>query len=87
MRLNCVELLEETSKKLPHKTAFVDACSSITFEELRHNSILLSHKVPQGVIGQPILIYLPKDIKSIITIFGILYSGNFYVPIDINSPS
>ena len=86
MRHNIVELLEETYQIFPNKTAFVDAWSSITFEELRYNSIVLSKKVPEGVINQPILVFLPKDLKSTIAIFGILYSGNFYVPIDINSP-
>lgn len=86
MPYNIVELLEKTSQDFPNKTAFVDASSSITFEELRHNSILLSKKIPECVTNQPILVFLPKDIKSTVAIFGILYSENFYVPIDINSP-
>lgn len=87
MGQNCIELLEETYIKFKDKTAFVDARSSITFSELRNNSIVLSYKIPAHIIDQPILIYLPKSIESIISIFGILYSGNFYVPVDINLPA
>ena len=87
MGQNCIELLEATYKKFKDKTAFVDARSSITFAELRNKSIVLSNKVATHIINQPILIYLPKSIESIISIFAILYSGNFYVPVDINLPA
>lgn len=87
MYRNCVEFLDESSAKFPQKVAFIDAKASITFQELRNHSLILSQRIPKNLSNKPILIFLPKDIKAIIAIFGTLYSENFYVPIDIKSPS
>ena len=87
MELNCAKFLDKTSSKFPDKIAFIDASSFITFQELRNNSLLLKQKISDDVSNQPILIFLPKEIKAIVAIFGVLYSGNFYVPIDVKLPA
>lgn len=81
--------LEETAKRLPDKVAFFDNEKEITFSQLRENAIDLAFHVKEWVKGNrnPILVYLPKTVDSIVAFMGILYSGNFYTPTDVRFPA
>lgn len=81
--------LEETAQRLPDKVAFFDANNEITFSELRRKSIDLGFHIQSYIEGRrnPVLVYLPKTIESIVGFMGILYSGNFYTPTDIRFPA
>ena len=35
----------------------------------------------------PVIVYMPKSVKCVVSYMGILYSGNPYVPVDNNMPS
>jgi amino acid adenylation domain-containing protein len=39
-----------------------------------------------NVHNSPIAVFLPKGINAISAFIGILYSGNYYVPLDVSSP-
>ncbi|MDK2977655.1 MAG: D-alanine--poly(phosphoribitol) ligase subunit 1 [Bacteroidales bacterium] len=85
MIVNTVEYLEITAKKNPENIAFYDEDSQITFEQLRDTSKRVGSKIIQlldGVRNVPVAILTDRNIKSIISYFGVLYSGNFYVPIN-----
>ena len=80
--------LEETARRLPNKVAFFDIEKEITFMELRNSSIDLGLYIKSQLCNRcnPILIYLPKTVDSIVAFMGVLYSGNFYTPTDIRFP-
>ena len=88
MRTSVLSYLEETAEKMPDKVAFFDVEHEITFSELRKKSIDLSIYINENLKGRnnPVLVYLPKTIESIVVFMGILYSGNFYTPTDIRFP-
>ena len=88
MRTSVLSYLEESAKKLPDKVAFFDEKREITFSELKRKSVVLGRYIKAQLSGRrnPILVYLPKDVSSIIAFMGILYSGNFYTPTDIRFP-
>lgn len=89
MRSAVLSYLEESAVKYRDKTAFFDEKSEITFHDLRSRALSLASYIKSRVDGNrnPILVYLPKEIESIVAFMGILYSGNFYTPTDIRFPA
>lgn len=86
---NAVCLLEQAAEKFGNKTVFEDKDGAISFSELRQKSRLagsnLIKTVPTGS-QNPVIVYLPKSINSIISFMGALYCGSPYVPIDYAIP-
>lgn len=82
----CIKYLEKTAKEYPEKTAIFDSNKSANFNELRNKSLQIAGSIPKELRNQPIAIFLPKSIEAIEAFLGVLYSGNFYVPIDVKSP-
>lgn len=88
MIINVLEYLKNTASNFAEKTAIIEGEKSITFKELEEISKGLGCFIygKNKSIKKPIAVFLPKGIDSVISFLGILYSGNFYVPIDIESP-
>lgn len=66
---------------------FTDDRERVLYSEMvesarRVGSMLLDEKLSR----QPIAVYLPKSIMELKCFWGIVYSGNFYVPIDYEQP-
>ncbi|MBE5923085.1 MAG: amino acid adenylation domain-containing protein [Lachnospiraceae bacterium] len=89
MRTTVLSYLEDSAVKYSDKVAFFDNDNNITFSELRNVATHLGFFIKSQLLGKrnPVLVYLPKDITSIIAFMGILYSGNFYTPTDIRFPA
>ena len=83
---NCLELFERTANLFPQKQAVVEADNSLTFLELKNKAHQIAAAIDQGLINQPIAIFLPKSAESVASFLGVLYSANFYVPLDVKSP-
>ncbi len=88
MRTTVLSYLEDSAVRYRNKVAFFDENREITFGELRTEAVKLGRFISDRLPGRrnPILVYLPKDVSSIIAFMGILYSGNFYTPTDIRFP-
>ena len=89
MMQSAVCLLEQAAEKFKNKTVFEDKDGSISFEELREKSRIIGSELIKRVeTGRkcPVIVYLPKSIKSIISFMGSLYSASPYVPIDYAIP-
>lgn len=89
MNINLIEYFETTVAKYPGKTAVIDRERSTTFSELREQSIslalrLIAHK---EAFKQPIAVLLDKCIESVFADLGVLYSGNFFMNLDIAYPA
>lgn len=86
---NVLEYLESSSKNYPDKKAFVDEKNVISFKELETFSKALGCAISNktdSTIKRPIVILVDNNVFDIIGFMGVLYSGNFYVPIDSNMP-
>lgn len=70
----------------PDKVAVVDRGKSYTFRQLADYAKMLAIQIPAEINNRPIAVYLDKGVHSIVAFAAILYSGNFYVPIDASSP-
>lgn len=88
MQKNVLEYLEKILLKYKNKTAIIDNNNELTFKELEIHSKRLSFIITNKVslIKRPICVFLPKSANSLIAFLGILYSGNIYVPMDVNTP-
>lgn len=86
---NILEYFEKTVSKYPEKTAIIDKDRSIDFEVLLNKALSIGtfiYKNSKKEIKQPIGVFLPKSIESIIADIGIVYSGNAYMNLDIKTP-
>lgn len=89
MKINVLEYLENTAKRLPNKTALHDEKGNITFSRLLNEAESLGCYIQQelkGATGRPIIVLVNRYVSSIVAFFGVLCSGNYYVPVDDQTP-
>lgn len=89
MQKNVLEYLENTVKKYPDKIAFSDEKKSYTFLEFQMAAKRLATSIcsKTNEINKPIAVIVNRNVESLICFMAVLYSGNFYVPIDSSMPS
>lgn len=89
MKTNLVELFEESTNKYPQKIAVIDRERRITFSDLRNKALALAQNLNESGIGinKPIALFLDKSIESVYVNLAILYSGNFYMNLDVKTPA
>ncbi len=89
MITNVLDYLEKSALKLPNKVLFKDVSSSVSYCDVVNGAkqigSLIADTLP-GMKNQPIGVFIDRDVQSLIMFFGICYSGNFYVPLDMNLP-
>lgn len=86
---NVWEYLENTERVYGDKVALEDREKSITFTELYQKAKQIGSYINNflnGEINQSVAVYMPKGVDAICCFFGIVYSGNYYTPLDYNSP-
>ncbi len=87
--LNILDYLEATGKKFPEKIALADDNTTISFSELINNAKSIgSHlaELSSRKVRQPIMVFVDRNVESIVSFMGVAYSGNFYAPIDSKMP-
>lgn len=88
MYINVLEYLETSAEKFPDKTAFSDKTESVTYGQLLEQAQRIGSWIGrQGNFqNRPIAVVIDRNIKSLILFLGVVYSGNFYVPVDHTMP-
>ena len=87
MQRNVLEYLEQTVNRLPDKVAYANETYGITFGEVYQQSRAIgSFLNQQGIYKEPIVVFMEKNPKTIVTFYGVIYGGNYYVPIDEEMP-
>ena len=85
---NVLEYLENSAKNYPDKTAFTDESGELTFSELLYKARSLGTEIANmNIKNSPVGVFVERSFETLIGFFGVLYSGNFYVPIDPKMPS
>lgn len=82
-------LLDRAAEKFGDDIAFKDATASISFKSLRCQARIVASRLAETVktgSSCPVMVYLPKSIKSIVSFMGSMYAGSPYVPMDYNVP-
>lgn len=88
MKINFIEYWQETIQCYSEKIAIVEGEKRITIEELNHLAKKISIEINAKAkgINKPVAVLLPKSIDSVSSNLAIMYSGCFYVNIDVKSP-
>ena len=79
-------------QKYPQNIAVEQGDNSISYYELDRKSDLVTNAIKQKIdhknsTNQPIVLLLEKSIEFVISVLGILKSGNLYVPLDVDHPT
>lgn len=88
MQKNVLEYLENSAKSYPNKIAFADSENEYTYSEVIINAKKIATKIcmQTSKINKPVAILVDRNAMSLIGFMGVLYSGNYYVPIDNKMP-
>lgn len=87
MRSNVLKWLDNTAKKFPDKKAIWDEKEEITFSEYRNKALAIARRITElSIEKEPVVVYLEKSAKVLVSFAGIGYSRNFYSPIDVTMP-
>ena len=87
MRNNVLEYLEHTVKRLPDKIAYANEKEGIIFKEVYDGGKAIGTFLnKQGFYKQPIIVFMDRHPRAIVAFYGVVYGGNFYVPIDREMP-
>lgn len=89
MNTNVLEYLEQSEKKVPNKLVFAEENKNISYAEL----VNYAKKIGSCILNatnkakrKPIVVFVDRNIESLVSFMGVAYSGNFYVPIDLQMP-
>ena len=87
---NVLQFLETDARLYSDKTALEDEIKSITYSEFE----TAAKKIGSFIAGKtnattnsPVAVLIDRNIESIVAFMGVVYSGNFYVPIDASMPT
>ena len=88
MSQTVLEYLESSALKYPDKNVFEDGKHAFTYTEVLDMSRRIGSAIAASVKGSrlPCAVFMDKNIESVVSFMGILYSGNFYCPIDSKMP-
>lgn len=89
MIINVLEYLEESEKRVPNKIVFAEENKSLTYSELVEYSMRIGTRIlvdTNNAKRRPIVVFVDRNIESLVSFMAIAYSCNFYVPIDMQMP-
>ena len=88
MRINLIEYFIETVGKYPLRTAVIEGDHQLSFQQLKESSVSLACEISKKkcVINQPVAVYLPKSIDTVVADMAITFSGNIYMNLDVKAP-
>lgn len=88
MQASVLDWLEYGRKNFGNKLAVCDEEENITFSQYHDKAIGLAKEIVHtGLSGrEPIVVFMDKCAKMLVSFMGIAYAGDFYSPIDIDMP-
>ncbi|MBO5142917.1 MAG: amino acid adenylation domain-containing protein [Clostridia bacterium] len=88
MQKNVLEYLENSTEKYPNKIAFADSAKAYAYSEFSKKAKEIAVEIcgKTKEYNKPIAVFVDRKVESLIGFMAVLYSGNFYVPIDNKMP-
>jgi len=89
VKTHLLDYFEETANKKSGLVAIKHNSQEITFGTLMEHAIKLGTTLvskTNGVINTPIAVFLPKEIDTVVTDLGIMYSSNPFMNLDVKTP-
>lgn len=88
LRRSVLSYLEDDAARIPERTAVVDERGSLTYAELRRAARRAgSALAARGTARRAVIVYMEKGAEALACMFGALYAGGFYVPVDPQVPA
>lgn len=88
MKANILAYLDETARRAPQKTAFFDDHERLSFAALQEQAQRIGSFLAQRIAPrQPVALLLDaRSIRNLPALYGVLYAGCAYAPLDIAMP-
>ncbi len=86
MQRSVLEYLEAAAGKWPDRPAFREGTEVLLFSRLRGQARRVGGALSGFGKNRPVAVLARRDIGSVLALLGVLYSGNFYVPLDAGMP-
>lgn len=87
MQNHVLDYLIDTVKRVPDKIAFANEKDALTFRDVENqHKAVATFLAKKGLYREPVVVFMNKHPKTIVAFFGVIASGNFYVPIDEEMP-
>ncbi len=86
--INVLSFLESSAERFPERIAFKDKDEAITYNDLLMRSQKIAFVIRKNARmesyekNRPVAVFIDRNIKSLELFMAVVYSGNFYVPID-----
>ena len=94
MIYNVLQFLERNALKNPDKVALSDASGSVTYGQYLEQAQTLGTSIVRYLeqVGdcsssRPVAVLIERNVLSVISFMAVVYSGNFYVPVDASMPA
>lgn len=90
---NVLSLLESSAEKYPDRVAFKDKDEAIDYSNLLTRCQKIAFAIRKNAQmesfekNRPVVVFIDRNIRSLQLFLAIVYSGNFYVPIDPTLPA
>ena len=89
MTYSVLQYLEQSERRVPEKLALDDGTERLTYrqyaESARKIGTFIARKT-EGRTNAPVAVLIDRNVRSVCAFLGVVYSGNFYVPIDMTMP-
>lgn len=88
MIYNVLTYLERAARHSPQKAAVADEHRALTYEQLQGHAQQIGANLNARLkrSNRPIFVCIDRNVESIEAFLGVVYSGNFYVPVDLSLP-
>lgn len=85
---NVLDYLDSAVSKYPDKICYSNGLSSLTFKEVYNISSSVGTALSfEGVYREPVVVFMGKSPETPAVFFGVIRSGNYYVPLDEEMPA
>ncbi|MBP7174984.1 MAG: AMP-binding protein [Thermoclostridium sp.] len=85
---NILEYLENIVHQYPDKACYANESEELSFRQVYDSARAIgTFLCQQGLYKKPVVVFMKKHPKTIVTFLGVVYSGNYYVPIDEEMPA
>ena len=87
MQTHVLDYLMDAVKKVPEKMAYSDGTEELSFREVYEQSRAIGTFLHNGgIYKEPVVIFMDKRPKTIAAFYGVIFGGDYYVPIDVEMP-
>ena len=87
MQIHVLDYLTDTVAKVPEKIAYSDGTEELSFREVYERSRAIGTFLHNsGIYKEPVVIFMDKRPATIAAFYGVIYGGDYYVPIDVEMP-